>query len=68
MVTPSVYKNVKFTCIVYVIYIKDFNDDEAISYARKDLHRLLAEEELRHLSVLTIVLNIDYGKLKQTQS
>ena len=44
MVVPSIYKNVLISGVIYVI---DIDEPEQLNYARKDLHRLLNEDELR---------------------
>ena len=54
LLTPAVYKNVHFSALIYVICI-DLPDQ--LTQARKQLHRLLSEDELRHITHLGIVFN-----------
>ncbi len=65
MALPSIYKNVHFSGILYVI---DINDSDQINYARKELHRLMNEDELRHISVLAIVFNQKRKKQKEEKA
>jgi len=55
MVISSIYKNVHFSGLLYVINI---DDPEHINLAWKDLQRLLNEDELRHIQTLGILLAI----------
>ena len=46
MVMQSIYKNVHFTAIIYTINV---DNQEHINIARKELVKLVSEEELRHV-------------------
>ena len=59
---PSIYKNVSFSAILYVI---DIFDQEQINMARKELHRLMNEDELRHVGCLALVFNVKLSKIKE---
>jgi hypothetical protein len=55
MAMPSIYKNVYFTAILYVVNV---DSQEHLNIARKELFRLVNEDELRHVNVLAIVFNV----------
>eukprot|EP00347_Sterkiella_histriomuscorum_P009737 403340077 len=53
MIMSSIYKNVHFSGLLYVINI---DDPEHVNIARKELQRLLNEDELRHIQILGLAL------------
>ena len=57
MLHPTFYKTVLFSAVLYVLNIDDPNTD--YSSARKHINQLFSEDELRHVTLLVLVLNFE---------
>lgn len=57
MLHPTFYKTVLFSAVLYVLNIDDPNTD--YSSARKQINQLFSEDELRHVTLLVLVLNFE---------
>jgi hypothetical protein len=63
MLLPTLYRSIRFSSLVYVLrpspstLLSPLLDPD-LDGPRKELHCLLAEEELRHLNFIFLVINI----------